>query len=421
MTEDTTRKGVSASEAADDGERIEPDMMIDATNPRRANVANIVANHRRQRLEQQFDEELAEAVDGGAIQPEPAAAAPAPAKKEPAAKPAVGEAAPEAMVKVLTAEGNQIEVPLASVTVVTKVDGDAQETNAGELVKGYQTASAGQRRIREGTERLRAAEAKENELTAREAALAKVAETVVTEPEKKPKEAADTDGDARFVKAVETIQFGEPAEAGAVLRELVEEGRASGSSATPPDEDAIADRAAAMLDRKQRYHQDLIHFGTVYRDIADDPHLRELAANEVHTLRAERLTELGHDVTGMNLQQRIGLYMAEQTRDTVPGDRELFMDAGQRVVDWAKARGMAINVYASTETASPETPAGRAADLASATKVETRTERKQRAGRPPRAATAVQPAAPKEPEPRSRSQVVAGMAASRRGFAPPAS
>jgi hypothetical protein len=61
-----------------------------------------------------------------------------------------------------------------------------------------------------------------------------------------------------------------------------------------------------------------------------------LAANTVHAMRQQDLTDLGYDTAAMSRQDQEAAYRIEQRQGHVKGDLDLFRAAGNMTRDWLK-------------------------------------------------------------------------------------
>lgn len=429
--DDTTREGVSGD--VDDAPRATDDV-----NPRRDNMADIIAN--RQRVVQAQNDPAPAPAEDDEDDDDPAAAAPGteePIRKDgpetgddgdddeggddegevtktPDEAKTAAKAPSEPMATVILEDGREVKIPVSKVRMTAKVDGAEQDLGGDAVLAGYQMASTGQARIREANERLRQAAEKEREIEARAAqrpaAPTDDAAATSTQPQgngEDPAASAEAIKQARL-KLARTLQFGEEDEVaealGALETTIANQVRAqigtTGGAAIDPND--VARSAASMMLQNQQRATTLTTLAEDYPVIFQHQPLVAEGVRQVHMLRAEQLMELGYDPTkfedGFHGLERV--YTQEQTKGTVLDDDRLFRKALDRTTAWGRGLGM--------DLPEPKAPAAekQPGKQGNGETREDRRARKAAAGSPPRGATAFDRKAP-TPKPTSGSSVVA--------------
>lgn len=251
-------------------------------------------------------------------------------------------------------------------TVEIKVFGKTERVTKDELIRRAQKASAADARLADANNLINELRAK---LEKQPAQPQTTPTTPATEPAKQPaKPAKLTDEEAaKFARA---LQMGDETESRAAIQELyqkaieqatanVDAGRSTETTpaATQPDITKLVDERLHQERETTSLNNDLEVIGKEFADVLSDPRLTQVAASEVHRLRADDLIASGYYTEQSTRQLEslartdehyaahlASLHRGLELRGLATRRLDLFRRAGESVRQWYGTRPTATTL-----------------------------------------------------------------------------
>lgn len=317
---------------------------------------------------------------------------------EPAAEPAADPAAP-------------LEDPPASQTYKVKVRGQEIEMSQEDLIAHAQKSLAGDSYLEEGKSKLKEVDALLRETRDKASRAGQDGAHHAAPQSAQPAEPASPDGadpqhpEDPIAKLIETIQFGDPAEARELLQNTIE-GVANKAVATNLESQRMQDEGARAM-------KVLTDFEGQHPEIAKDKRARAAIESDVFDLQVEDIAALGVDPaklrpdgqppTSGDVALAHRWYRAKGFKVRTP--QELLETATKNFMDW---KGVKQDPKPDQTPADPASKAAPRVDL-----TVDRTARRQAIPQQPSRTVAPKPDAQQAPQARDRSDIVRSMAAKR--------